>query len=111
MNLNIILIEILPLFLMGFFCGFVRFARGENELLTDDKKDNEQTFKRARIWRAVDVILTSAITSLIIFALLSHFTELVYLVKIAISAAVALYGVDKIIDILSKLISLKKGGG
>ena len=89
----------------------MRFARGENELLTDDKKDNEQTFKRARIWRAVDVILTSAITSLIIFALLSHFSEFSYLVKIAISAAVALYGFDRIIDILSKLISLKKGGG
>lgn len=114
MSAEYYLLEILPLLLMGILCGFVKFVRGENELLNDEKMSERtrlkyQKLRKTRFLRGFDVVLTSAITSLIIFACLSYFSELTYMVKIAISSSVALYGVDKILEILQKIISLKKG--
>lgn len=103
------LIEFAPLLLLGFLCGFIRFARNENELLTEnDDEKKELKLKRTRFLRGIDIILTSSVSSAIIFALLGQFTELGYLVKIAISAATALYGVDKILEIVHKIWELKK---
>ena len=104
----IYLMEFLPLFLMGFMCGFVRFARNENELINE--KENEQNatkIKRTRFLRGIDIVLTSAISGIIIFACLGHFFKLPYLVKMAISAAFALYGVDKMLDLIHKVWELR----
>lgn len=106
MSAEYYLLEILPLLLLGFLCGFVRFARSENELI--NSSENSDKLSKTRFLRGFDVVLTSAITSLIIFASLSHFTEFSYLVKIAFSSCVALYGVDKILEFLQKIVSLKK---
>lgn len=109
MDLKYYIIEALPLFLMGFLCGFVRFARTENELANEPQDEKRQAIiKRTRYLRGIDVILTSAITGLIVFALLTHFTGLSYIVKVAIAAGVALYGIDKILELIHKVISLKK---
>lgn len=103
-----VFLDFLPLLIMGFFCGFVRFARNENELLnTNDDEKKEIKIKRTRFLRGIDVILTSSISSAIIYALLSHFTNFNYLVKIAIAAAVALYGVDKILDLAHRIWDLR----
>lgn len=101
-------IEFLPLFVMGFMCGFVRFARNENELINENEDENKMIkLKRTRFLRGIDIVLTSAISGVIIFICLGHFFELPYLAKVAISAAFALYGVDKMLDLIHKLWELR----
>lgn len=110
MDLNFYLVEALPLLMMGFLCGFVRFARTENELANEPQDEHKRAImNRTRYLRGVDVILTSAFTGLIVFALLTHFFEkLSYVSRVAIAAAVALYGIDKILDLVQRIINLRK---
>lgn len=105
---NNFLIELLPLFLMGLLCGFIRFARTENEIINANE-DEKKTIKikRTRFLRGIDIVLTSSITAALAFALLSYFTQLEYLFKIAIAELIALYGIDKILYIVDKLINIK----
>lgn len=108
MNEMIYLIEFLPLFVMSFLCGFVRFARNENELINDNEDEKKAIkLKRTRFLRAIDIVLTSAISGVIIFVCLGHFFELPYLAKMAISSAFALYGVDKMLDLIHKVWELR----
>ena len=107
----IYLIEFAPLIVMSLLCGFVRFARTESELINDNEDEKRAIkYKRTRTLRGIDIVLTSMISGFIIYACLSHFTDINYLVKIGISAAVALYGVDKMLDIVHRLWEIKKGG-
>ncbi len=109
MNFEIYFIEALPLFLMGVLCGFIRFARTENELANEPQDENKKAIiNRTRYLRGIDVVLTSAITGLIVFALLSYFSQISYIIRVAIAAAVALYGIDRILEFIHKIISLKK---
>lgn len=109
MSIDFYIIEILPLFLMGLLCGFVRFARTENELANEPQDEKKKAIiNRTRYLRGIDVVLTSAITGLIVFALLSHFQQISYIVRVAIAAAVAIYGIDKILELIHKVINLKK---
>lgn len=105
---EIYILEFLPLLILGLFCGIVRFARGENDLLNDETQ-NENKIKKTRIYRAVDVVLTSSFLAFISFACLSFFTELTYIFKVGISSAIALFGIDKVLDIVQRVISLKQG--
>ena len=107
---NVYFLEFLPLCVLGLFCGIVRFARGENELLTHEEQD-ENKVKKTRFYRAIDVVLTSSFLAFISYACLSFFTELTYIFKVGISAAIALFGIDKVLDIVQRVISLKQGGG
>lgn len=108
MNEIIYYIEFLPLFVMSFMCGFVRFARNENELINENEDEKKAIkLKRTRFLRVIDIVLTSAISGVIVFACLGHFFNLPYLVQMAIAAAFALYGVDKMLDLIHKIWELK----
>lgn len=104
---EIYLMEYLPLVFMGFLCGFVRFSRNENVLINEQENENTTKLTRTRFLRVIDVVLTSVISAIIVFECLGHFTEFTYLVKISISAAIALYGVDKILEIIHKVWELR----
>lgn len=107
---EIILSEYIALLVLGFLCGFVRFARNEHEILNeneDEKKDIK--LKRTRFLRGIDLVLTSGIISFIVFTLLGYFENLPYLFKIACASAVALLGVDKVLNVLERIINLKNG--
>ena len=107
MEFDIYLIRYLPLILMGLLCGFVRFIRAENELINTKISQREKAkLKRTRFIRCFEVVLTSAITGFIIFGALSHWSQFSYMVRIALSAAVALYGVDKVLDIAQRVLSM-----
>ena len=108
MNEIIYYIEFLPLFVMSFMCGFVRFARNENELINENEDEKKAIkLKRTRFLRVIDIVLTSAISGVIVFACLGHFFNLPYLVQMAIASAFALYGVDKMLDLIYKIWELK----
>lgn len=109
-NANIYYIEFLPLFLLGIFCGVARFARHENETMNEEVDEIKVKQKRkTRLLRAIDVILTSGFICVTTYMCLNYFTELDYMVKVGIAGAVALYGVDRILDWLRKIRGIQQG--
>lgn len=61
--------------------------------------------------RAIANAFVSAITTLIIFTCLSEFTDVSYTFKLGISTAVAFYGIDKVIEIFSKISNIMSNKG
>ncbi|GLH58070.1 hypothetical protein [Helicobacter ailurogastricus] len=59
------------------------------------------------IKRAVVVIFTSGFICICIFAMLST-TQLPYMAKIGISASVGYFGIDRAIEVVQKILSLRK---
>ena len=59
--------------------------------------------------RMLASILSSSVLSFIIFAILDS-TDLTFMTKLAISCAVAFLGIDKALDLVERLLNLRKGG-
>ena len=102
LNYSVYYLEFLPVFVFGFFCGIARFARLEVE--NEEKKD-----LWTRFFRAIDIILTSGFICVIIYAMLSYFDELTYILRVGLAATFALFGVDKALEFFHKILELKRG--
>lgn len=67
---------------------------------------SEEGEPKPSIRRAIANAFVSSITTLIIFTCLSEFTDVSYTFKLGISTAVAFYGIDKVVEIFSKLSNI-----
>lgn len=92
-------VELFPVFIVALLAGLVSFYNQVNEYSTPKTKRD-----------AVRIIGTSAFLGLISYSLLSA-TDLPYLARVGISAAIGFFGIDKTIEIVQKLLSLRNGGG
>lgn len=107
---DILLTTHLPLLIVGFICGFVKFSKGEQELIVSDKSEEERVnLRRARIYRAADVVLTSVIMCFASYHLIEYFLELNYVMCVSISALITLLGFDKCLDLLDRIRGFKTG--
>lgn len=93
-------LAIIPCLLLGFLVGVANYFK---PFLIDDgyKGSCRKLFASA---------MSSVVVSFMIFAILDS-TNLTFMTKLAISCAVAFLGIDKAIDLVERLLSLRKGGG
>ncbi|WP_240451801.1 phage holin family protein [Helicobacter sp. L8] len=84
-------IELLPVILIGVLAGGLSYFNSPTE-----------TFKRALV-----VVLTSSFICVCVYSMMSA-TNLPYLAKVGLSASVGYFGVDKAIEVLRNILSLKK---
>lgn len=68
------------------------------------------TTEQSKLFYAIKIVFTSAFLAILVYAILSA-TDLPYLAKVGISAAVGYFGIDKAIEIAQKAMSLRKSGG
>lgn len=93
-------LAIIPCILLGFLVGVANYFKPFLE--NDDFKTS---------WRRFFASATSSVVlSFIIFAILDS-ANLTFMTKLAISSAVAFLGIDKAVDLVERLLSLRKGGG
>lgn len=92
-------IELAPVLCVSLLAGIASFYNQTND-------DGSVKTKKD----AMRVIGTSAFLGLISYSLLSA-TDLPYLARVGISATIGFFGIDKTIEIVQKLLSLRNGGG
>lgn len=92
------LYAVLPCIVLGLFCGVASYF--QNYLRDEEFKPNKG--------KLVANGLTSAILSFIVFSILDS-TGLVFMTKLAISASVAFLGIDKVLDVVERLLRLGSG--
>lgn len=92
------LYAVLPCIVLGIFCGVASYF--QNYLRDEEFKPNKG--------KLVANGLTSAILSFVIFTILDV-TDLSFMTKLSISTAVAFLGIDKVLDVVERLLRL--GGG
>ena len=85
----------MPVTLMGLLSGIVSYFNNA------DSKDSSNAYKQA-----IKNILTCAFLAILAYSILSA-TDLPYLAKVGISCAVGYFGIDKAIEIVQKIITLK----
>lgn len=85
-------LQLLPVSLVAILAGVVNYL-GQDYC----HKSKMQTFK---------VVCTSAFLALLTYSILTA-TDLPYLAKVGISAAVGYFGIDKAIELVQKLLSLR----
>ncbi len=91
---------IIPCLVLGFLVGVANYFK---PFMSDDNYEGT--------WRKFCAsAMSSAILSFIIFAVLDG-TALTFMTKLAISCAVAFLGIEKAMDLVERLLSLRKGGG
>lgn len=93
------LYALLPSILLGLFCGLAAYFKG----FMDDLEH------KPSVRVALANMLTSAIMSFIVFAILDS-TDFSFMTKLAISSLVAFLGVDKALDLAAKLLQMRGGG-
>lgn len=107
---DILLTTHLPLIIVGFICGFVKFSKGEQELINSDKSEEErQKLRRSRVYRIVDIVLTSVIMCFASYHLIEYFLQLNFVMCVSISSLITLLGIDKCLDLLDRLRGFKTG--
>lgn len=89
-------LELIPVSLVALFAGIISYFNG-------DKAQRSKSY-------AIKVIITSAFLALTAYTILSA-TDLPYLAKVGISAMIGFFGIDKSIELVQKLLSLKNNGG
>lgn len=82
--------QLLPISIVGILAGVVSYYTAEYK-----------EFKEA-----LKVVITSVFLTIVVYSLLSA-TDLPYLAKVGISACVGYFGVEKAIELVQKIISLK----
>lgn len=90
-------IELLPVGCVALLAGVINYFN------TEVKESNTKLY-------ALKTITTSAFLGLIAYSMLSA-TDLPYLAKIGITAGIAFFGIDKAIELVQRIISLRNGGG
>lgn len=84
---------LIPIAFIGAMMGLIRYVG-----LDEPSKSKKELIK---------TILTSLALATIVFSILTAIESLPYLAKVGISASVAFFGIDKAIEIIQKLISLR----
>ncbi|WP_121022324.1 phage holin family protein [Helicobacter vulpis] len=83
--------ELLPIALIGLLAGGLNYFEAP----------------QASLRRALVVVITSSFICLCVFTMLSA-TALPYMAKVGLSASVGYFGVDKAIELIKNILSLKK---
>lgn len=107
MNDLLLMLEYLPLILVGFFMGLFKALRAE--VLREDKNDTTVTSKMQVIKIFFIEGINGAIFCFLIYGLLS-LADLPYIFKICVGALIAYLGVDKAMELVEKVLSLRKKG-
>lgn len=92
-------IELLPIAVVGLFAGGVSF-------FNEEKQEGERQTHPFKV--ALKSLITSSFLCVIIYATLSA-TDLPYLARVGISAAIGFFGVEKAISLAKELLSFKNG--
>lgn len=107
-SLNIELGIYITISMVMLFGGIVGIANYFKQYIHFDAEAPKPSVRRA-----VANAFVGGITTLIVFACLSEFTEVSYTFKLGISTAVAFYGLDKVVEVFSKISNIAssfKGG-
>lgn len=91
-------LELIPVLVVSILAGVVSYYNRDSGDIPETKS---QAFKN---------IGTSAFLGVVTYSILSA-VDLQYLAKIGISSCVAFFGIDKSIELVQKLLSLRSGGG
>ncbi|TLD79852.1 hypothetical protein LS68_009280 [Helicobacter sp. MIT 05-5293] len=89
-------IELIPVACVGILSGIVNYFNLEEK-------------KPSKLY-ALKIVCTSAFIALTAYTILSA-TDLPYLAKVGISAAIGFFGIDKALEYIQKIIALKNNGG
>ena len=92
-------IELLPIAVVGLLAGIVSFFNEEAQ----EGAEHCHPFKAA-----LKSLLTSSFLCVMVYALLSA-TDLPYLARVGISAAIGFFGVEKAISLAKELLAFKNG--
>lgn len=84
-------LQLLPIGLIGLLAGVLKYFSDTNTSLR----------------RACVIVATSSFICLCVFSLLSA-TTLPYLARVGLSASVGYFGIDKAIDLVKNILSLRK---
>ena len=84
-------LELVPIGLIGILAGGLNYFNSPHETIR----------------HALVVVITSAFLCICAFAMLSA-TDLAYLAKVGISAAVGYLGLDNAVEVVKKILSLRK---
>lgn len=84
-------IQLLPVSAVGLLSGFIRYYSGEKRNLKE----------------ALKIVVTSVFLTLIAYSILTAI-DLPYLARVGISAFVGHFGVDRAIELVQKMMSVKK---
>lgn len=91
-----IFLSIIPCVFLGLLVGIANYFK---EFAHDDVKPSFRRF--------LGVFFSGGIISFITFAIIYEFFHFNYLTNLAISCAVAFFGVDKVLEIFHKIVSIK----
>ena len=98
-------LEYLPLILVGFFMGLFKALRAE--VLREDEEDESVTSKFDVLKIFIVEGIQGAVFCFVIYGLLS-LTELPYIFKVCVGALIAYLGVDKAMELVEKVLSIRK---
>ncbi|WP_281526822.1 hypothetical protein [Campylobacter avium] len=98
-------LEYLPLILVGFFMGLFKALRAE--VLREDEEDESVTSKFDVLKIFIVEGIQGAVFCFVVYGLLS-LTELPYIFKVCVGALIAYLGVDKAMELVEKVLSIRK---
>lgn len=98
-------LEYLPLILVGFFMGLFKALRAE--VLREDEEDESVTSKFDVLKIFIVEGIQGAVFCFLVYGLLS-LTELPYIFKVCVGALIAYLGIDKAMELVEKVLSIRK---
>lgn len=98
-------LEYLPLILVGFFMGLFKALRAE--VLREDEEDESVTSKFDVFKIFIVEGIQGAVFCFVVYGLLS-LTELPYIFKVCVGALIAYLGIDKAMELVEKVLSIRK---
>lgn len=91
-------LELIPVCVISLIAGIISYYNTENK---GELPSKYSSFK---------IIGTSAFLGVVTYSILSS-TDLNYLAKVGVSSCIAFFGIDKSLELVQKLLSLRNGGG
>lgn len=98
-------LEYLPLILVGFFMGLFKALRAE--VLREDEEDESAISKFDVLKIFIVEGIQGAVFCFVVYGLLS-LTELPYIFKVCVGALIAYLGIDKAMELVEKVLSIRK---
>lgn len=98
-------LEYLPLILVGFFMGLFKALRAE--VLREDEEDESVISKFDVLKIFIVEGIQGAVFCFVVYGLLS-LTELPYIFKVCVGALIAYLGIDKAMELVEKVLSIRK---
>ena len=90
--------ELLPMVIIGLFMGFAS--------LFAEPEDNKPSITTKKI---IHHIISSIVLCVVVYSVLGAFESINYLVRVGCACAVSFFGIDKVLEILSRFVRAKDG--